>query len=200
MMRRGIHRGIAIMTAALALFSLSACAPPWVPIDESTPRPFDMTPVQIKMEMPLGWMSSYYAPVGGYFFFTVHGSELEEFWVRRFPRTAIVKGTGRNTAGNLTVQEIAEISLDSRKLDGGTGNFEIVSNRPATIGGQDCFRLDYRHRNEIGLEKRTLEYGCPVGDWLYRFEFMAPEEHYFDRFVGDFEAAVGSVQFTVPGV
>ena len=37
MMRRGIHRGIAIMTAALALFSLSACAPPWVPIDESTP-------------------------------------------------------------------------------------------------------------------------------------------------------------------
>ena len=200
MMGRVISGTIARGLALLALLLLVACAPPWVPIDEKTPRPFDMTPVQIRMNMPMGWMSSYYAPVTGYFFFTVHGSELEEFWVRRFPKSAIVKGTGRNTAGSLTVQEIAEISLDSRRLDDGTGNFEVVSNRPATIGGQACFRLDYRHRNAIGLEKRTLEYGCPVGDWLYRFEFMAPEEYYFDRFVRDFEAAVGSVQFTIPGV
>jgi len=183
-----------------ALLATTGCAPIWAPIDDGTPRPFDMTPVQIRMNMPIGWMSSYYAPAAGYFFFTVHGAELEEFWVRRFPRAAIVKGTGRTTAGDLSVQEIAEISLDSRRLDGGTGDFEVVSNGPATIGGQACFRLDYRHRDAIGLNKRTVEYGCPVATWLYRFEFMAPEAYYFDRYVGDFEEAVASIRFTIPGV
>ena len=201
MKTRRLGSRLARSTALAALLlATTACAPIWVPIDGKTPRPFDMTPVQIRMEMPMEWMSSYYAPVGGYFFFTVHGSELEEFWVRRFPRNAVVKGTGRNTDGTLTVQEMAEISLDSRRLDGGTGNFEVVSNRPATVGGQSCFRLDYRHRNDIGLEKRVVEYGCPVSTWLYRFEFMAPEEHYFDRYVGDFEEAVASIQFTIPGI
>ena len=200
MMRHATSKSVGILLGLLVLGTTTACAPPWVPIDEKTPRPFDMTTMQLRMAMPMGWMSSYYAPVGGYFFFTVHGSELEEFWVRRFPRSAVVKGTGRNTSGRLTVQEMAELSLDSRRLDDGTGNFEVISNRPVTIGGQACFRLDYRHRNAIGLEKRTLEYGCPVGDWLYRFEFMAPEAHYFDRFVRDFEASVATVEFTIPGV
>ena len=185
--------------AILALLGTTACAPIWSPINEKTPRPFDMAAVQVRMNMPTGWMSSYYAPALGYFFFTVHGAELEEFWVRRFPRDAVVKGTGRATKGNLTVQEIAEISIDSRRLDDGVGNFEVVSNRPATVGGQSCFRLEYRHRNAIGLQKRIVEYGCPVSTWLYRFEFMAPEEHYFARYVGDFEDAVSSIQFTIPG-
>ena len=117
MMGRVMSRTTGLLLGLLLGVATTACAPPWVPIDEKTPRPFDMPTLQIRMAMPMGWMSSYYAPVGGYFFFTVHGSELEEFWVRRFPRSAIVKGTGRNTSGRLTVQEIAEISLDSRRLE-----------------------------------------------------------------------------------
>jgi hypothetical protein len=170
-----------------------------VPIDDRTPRPFPMTPLEMKMNMPIGWMSSYYAPVGGYFFFTVHGSELEEIWIRRWPKTQIVKGTNRNVAGNLTMQDMSKISIDSRRLDDGVGDFRVVSNRPATIGSQDCYRIDYRYRNAIGLPKRTVEYGCSVGSWLYRFEFNAPTQHYFDRYIDDFEAMAQSIRFTVNG-
>lgn len=185
--------------ALAILLVTTACAPIWSPIDDRTPRPFEMPTMQMRMNIPPGWMSSSYGPLAGHYFFTLHGGELEEFWVRRFPRSAIVKGTGRATDGRLTVQEISQISIDSRRLDDGVGRLEVLSNRPVTVGGQSCFRLDYRHRNPIGLEKRTVEYGCPVSTWLYRFEFIAPEEYYFDRYLADFERAVSSIEFTLPG-
>jgi hypothetical protein len=187
-----------VVALALAVFT-TACAPIWVPIDEKSPRPFDMVVLEMKMNLPMGWMSSYYAPLGGYFFFTVHGAELEEIWVRRFPKTAIVKGTNRAVGDRMTVEDIAKLSVDSRRLDEGVGAFELVSNTPATIDGRDCFRLEYRHRNSIGLQKRTVEYGCPVGTWLYRVEFMAPEQYYFHRYLPDFEEMARSIRFTARG-
>ena len=200
MIRKRFWQLVALCSLVMLTLTTSACAPIWVPIEESTQRPFTFPTIEVQLELPLGWMSSYYAPAGGYAFFTVHGGELEEIWIRRFPKTAMVKGTNRTNAGDLTVQDMATISIDSRRLDDGIGSFEVVSNRPATIGDRDCFRLDYRHRNEIGLEKRTVEYGCPVGTWLYRFEFMAPEQHYFDRYLADFEAVAKSIRFTNSGV
>ena len=181
------------------LLACVGCAPIWVPIDESTPRPFPMPTHEMSMDLPMGWMSSYYGPALGHFFFTVHGGELEEIWIRRFPKNQMVKGTNRSITGEMTIQEIANLSIDSRRLDEGVGAFEVVSNKPATLGGRDCYRLEYRHRNAIGLRKRSLEYGCPVGPWLYRLEFMAPEQHYFERYLDDFEAMARSVTFQVPG-
>ena len=186
--------------ASILLFVLgTGCAPAFVPIEASTPRPFVMPTHEMKMNLPMNWMSEYYGPMAGYFFFTVHGKELEEIWIRRFPKTTIVKGTNRPIADHMTIQEIAAVSIDSRRLDDGVGAFEVVSNKPAQIGGQDCFRLEYRHRNAIGLQQRTVEYGCPVGAWMYRFEFMAPEQHYFERYLPDFEEITKSIEFTGAG-
>jgi hypothetical protein len=170
-----------------------------VPIDESTPRPFDMPTHEMRMNLPQGWMSSYYGPLAGHFFFTVHGAELEEVWIRRFPKTMVVKGTNRSIQDGMTVQDMAKLSIDSRRLDEGVGAFELVSNKPATIDGRECFRIDYRHRNSIGLLKRAVEYGCPVAGWLYRIEFMAPEQYYFERYLPDFEAMARSIRFTTRG-
>ena len=192
-------------TAARVLLPLvvtvaaAGCAPIWVPIDDRTPRPFPMTVLELEMALPMDWMSSYYAPMGGYFFFTRHGAELQEIWIRRWPRSQMVKGTNRTITDSMTVQDIAALSLDSRRLDGGVGALEVVSNEPAEIGGQTCYRVDYRHRNAIGLPRRTVEYGCPVGAWIYRFEFMAPEQHYFERYLPDFEASVASAVFKTAG-
>ena len=189
-----------VLGAALALLIVATgCAPIWAPIDEKTPRPFPMTVLEMTMNLPMGWMSSYYAPVGGYFFFTVHGTELEEIWIRRWPKTQIVKGTNRNVGSRMTVQDIANLSIDSRRLDDGVGAFEVLSNKPATLDERDCYRLDYRYRNGIGLPKRTVEYGCAVGTWLYRFEFNAPTQYYFGRYIDDFEEMASSIHFTVPG-
>lgn len=121
-----------------------------------------------------------------------------ESYLRRFPKSRVVKGTNRKVRDDMTIQKIADLSIDSRRTDDGVGAFEVVSNRPSQTGGRDCYRLDYRYRNAIGLPKRTVEYGYPVGTWMYRFEFNAPEQHYFDAHLPEFEAMVRTIEFRVP--
>ena len=189
-----------LLSLIATLLGTGCVAPPWVPIDEATPRPFTMPTHQMTMNLPMGWMSSYYGPMAGHFFFTVHGAELEQVWIRRWPKTAVVKGTNRSITSEMTLQDISKLSIDSRRLDTGVGSLEVLSNKPVTIGGQSCYRLDYQYRDIIGLPRRTVEYGCPVATWMYRFEFIAPTQYYFDRYLEDFEEMAESIQFTIPGV
>ena len=109
------------LLAFVALATATACAPIWAPIDDATPRPFAMPVVELRMDMPRDWMSSFYAPLGGYFFFTRHGAELQQFWVRRWPKSQMVKGTNRTITDAMTVQDVAALSLDSRPPDAGVG-------------------------------------------------------------------------------
>ncbi|MEZ4217520.1 MAG: hypothetical protein R3E88_13640 [Myxococcota bacterium] len=192
-------RPLRALVAAVVAAATTACAPIWVPIEVTTPRPFPMPTFELAMDLPVGWMSSYYGPAIGHFFFTRHGAELQQFWVRRWPKTQVVKGTNRSITSGMTVQDVAMLSLDSRRLDEGVGALEVVSNRPVELGRQACYRLDYRYRDAIGLPRRAVEYGCPVGAWMYRFEYMAPEQHYFDRYLPDFEASVATVVFETAG-
>ena len=95
---------------------------------------------------------------------------------------------------------MANISIDSRRTDEGVGAFELVSNRPARIDEtRRASAWTTATATPSGLQKRTVEYGCPVGAWLYRLEFNAPVQHYFDRYLRDFEDMTRSVTFQVPG-
>ncbi|MFK7894802.1 MAG: hypothetical protein AB8G23_03140 [Myxococcota bacterium] len=174
------------------------CAAIWSPI-QKTDTLFEMATIEAAAHLPVGWGSSSYSTLAGVWLFTRHGVELEEIYLRRFPKSQIVKGTNRRIRQDMTLQEIAELSIDSRRLDDGVGGFEVISNKPSRVGGRDCFRLDYRYRNAIGLPKRTLEYGCPLGDWMYRFEFNAPEQHYFEAHLSEFESMIKTLVFRASG-
>ncbi len=184
---------------AVACAAAVGCAPAWSPINEATPKPYGLASIEVKAELPQGWMSATYPPLGGVWLFTRHGQELEEIMLRRWKKTDIVKDTNRSVRENMTLQDIADLSLDSRRLDDGVGALQVLENRPASVGGRECYRLDYRYRDEIGLARRTIEYGCPVGAWLYRFEFQAPVQYYFERHLDDFETLVGTIEFTTRG-
>lgn len=198
-MRRRRARIAACVGSLVLLLAATGCAPIWSPIDASTPAPFSLASIEAKAALPRGWMSSTYEPVGGVWHFTRHGDELEQIFIRRWPKKQVVKGTNRAIRDGMTMQELAALSLDSRRLDDGVGMLVVQSNKPAEVGGRPCYRIDYTYRNAIGLPKRTVEYGCPVGTWMYRFEFNAPVQHYFAAGLPDFEALIETVVFTVRG-
>lgn len=186
-----LRRRAAPLLALVAALTATGCAT-WVPVDGPTPLPF----LQLEVDFPADWMAAVWAE-GTYL--TRHGAELQSMHLRRWPRSAVVKGTGRNLSRDLSPLEIAEISLDSRRLDDTTRGLEIVSNTPIEVDGRPCYRIDYRYRNAINLPMRTVEYGCAVGPWMYRFEYNAAEQHYFYATLVEFEAAVRSARFRVPG-
>lgn len=148
--------------------------------------------LQTTLTVPDGWMVATFSEG---LFATKHGIELDSIHVRRWPRTMVVKGTGRTIEDGMLPQEIAEISLDSRRLDDGVGGLQLIESVPATVGGRECYRIDYRFRNEPGLRIRTVEYGCAVDQWIYRFEYRAADQHYFEAGEPEFERLVRSVQF-----
>ena len=158
----------------------------------SKAEPYTHIWLQLEMVVPVEWMAATFSEG---LFLTRHGIELDSMHVRRWPLSAEVKGTGRNLEGDLLPHEIAEISLDSRRLDDGVGGLEVLGNVPATVDGRDCYEIDYRFRGETGLRIRTVEVGCAVETWIYRFEYRAAEQHYFEAGRADFTALVESLRF-----
>lgn len=183
------HAGQIIALLALTVMMSAGCST-WVPVSGKTPIAFQ----QVTTEIPPGWMH-YVWSHGAYL--TKHGGELDLIQVRRWPLSTLVKGTNRTLEGDLLPAEIAEISLDSRRLDAGVGGLEVLDNSPTTIDGSDCYRIEYTFRNDPGLLMRTIEYGCAVGPWMYRFEYRAAAQHYFAAYLDDFEGMVKSADFTI---
>lgn len=199
-MRHGTRRRGMLIAAGVALcVASSGCIAPIWSVVPDAPQPYPMTTIQITGRMPNGWMSSSYEPLGGVWHFTKHGDELERIYLRRWPKTTVVKGTNRSIREDMALQEIADLSLDSRRLDEGVTRLEVLSNQPTTVDDRACYRIDYRYRDGIGLPRRTVEVGCPIATWMYRFEFDAPMQHYFETQLPAFEALVESIVFQVPG-
>jgi hypothetical protein len=177
------------LLVVLALVA-SGCTGVWIPVKGKTPLAF----LEVEAELPEGWRAYVFAEGT---FLTRNGMELQSIHVRRWPRTSVVKGTNRSIEDGMLPQEIAELSLDSRRLDDGVGGLRVLENVPAILDGRDCYRTVYKYRNEPGLEMRTLEYGCAIGPWIYRFEYNAAAQHYYDAFLADFERLRQSVHFTL---
>lgn len=189
--------GAAVAAVLMALVG-TACAPIWTPA-ASSGAPTPMTTIQLEAQLPAGWMVASYETLGGVWHLTRHGDELEHIYLRRWPRSQVVKGTNRALRSDITIREIAALSLDSRRLDENVGSLELLSNKPSRVAERECYRLEYLYRTANALPRRAVEYGCPVGTWLYRFEFNAAAQHYFDRHLEDFESMVGTIVFKVPG-
>ncbi len=179
-----------LLLTSMLVASSTGCAF-WTP---TKPKPIDHIWLQLELQIPEGWMV---ATISEGLFTTYHGLELESIHVRRWDRKVEVKGTGRNLEGDLMPHEIAEISLDSRRLDDGVGGLEVLANAPFEVDGRDCYEIDYRFRGETGLRIRTVEVGCAVDKWMYRFEYRAAEQHYFDARRTEFDALVRSARFTL---
>lgn len=177
-----------LATLLLAAAGQTGCAL-WTP---AKPSPLKHVWLQTTLQIPDGWMVATFSEG---LFTTRHGLELESIHVRRWPRTTEVKGTGRSIEDGALPSEVAEISLDSRRLDDGVGGLEVVSNAPVRVDGRDCYRIDYRFREESGLRIRTVETGCVVEKWIYRFEYRAAAQHYFDAGLPAYEELVASVDF-----
>jgi len=186
--RRHAGARLACVTLLALSFATGGCAL-WTPANDKGIKHIWL---QTTLTVPDGWMVATFSDG---LFATKHGIELDSIHVRRWPRTTVVKGTGRRIEDGMLPQEIAEISLDSRRLDDGVGGLKLIESLPATIDGRECYKIDYRFRNEPGLRIRTVEYGCPVEQWIYRFEYRAADQHYFEAGEPDFERLVQSVQF-----
>jgi hypothetical protein len=127
--------------------------------------------------------------------FTRDGVSLEYIKIRRSkPADAMAHTEGELTSGMLP-HEVADLALDDIRLTDGVTNFELIENSPLRIDGQSCYRLFYSHRIDSSLKVKTVELGCWTHWGLYRIEYRAAAQHYFDQYLGVFERFRTGIRF-----
>ena len=88
-----------------------------------------------------------------------------------------------------------DLALDDIRLTEGVTNFELIENSPFRIDGRPCYRLLYSHRIDSGLKVKTVEFGCWTRRGLYRIEYRAAAQHYFDQYLDVFERFRQGIRF-----
>ena len=138
--------------------------------------------------VPLDWMRFNQL---SYFVMTRDGTVLDRIVVAREKNNAKLEFTKKVFTKEMTTEDLAEVEIDNLKAGDQIGKLEILSNKPAAIGGQEGFRLEYTYViTPGGLKIHGIEYGFRYKDWIYRVLFEAAAQHYFDSTLGDFQKFV----------
>ena len=121
---------------------------------------------------------------------TRDGELLQYIRIQRQPLEADLMTTRRRFSQGMNPLELSEIELDVLRSQRNIGYFQVLSNTPTTVGGSQGFRLEYSLRRHSGLQVRGIRYGFIHQDRVFRLQFEAADEYYFDQYQKKFENIV----------
>lgn len=140
------------------------------------------------LDLPKGWMT---ARTTKNLYMTRDGVSLQQIQALARDITKQEKDAKKILTKGMLPQEAAERVLDIVRSDKSLGQFTVVENAPAQIGGKEGFRLVYTYRNDK-VRYRSVYYGLLQGEKFYRISYSAPVRYYFDKDVATFEEIVKS--------
>ncbi len=136
-----------------------------------------------KAVMPPDWMRANFVP---YFIITKDGTALDAIMVERYKFKKKLEYTKKMFLPDMTSQELADVEIDNFKSNLKVGRFEVSSNRPITVSGQQGFVFEYSFVTTDGLKINGIHYGFIYKEWVYRIRFEAAAQHYFNKYLTDF--------------
>jgi hypothetical protein len=101
----------------------------------------------------------------------------------------------RETTPDVEPMKVGEIAVGVVKADERFAEMVVTSLIPARIAGHDGFRAELAsHLNLAGshIRERHVVYGFAGGQGAFLVRFDAPAIYYFDRYLPEFEAMVGT--------
>ncbi len=178
----------------ILLFScgiLTGCATfqPWVKLEKTE---FVDKTNDFKADVPVGWMRS---TLGKDFYITYDGGLLNRISVDRAKFNEELPNTKRRFTPEMTVQELAEVSIDVLKSNANITNVGILSNKPLTVDEKEAFELAYTFINKDGLKYEGRTIGMAHGKGMYLIAYEAPAQHYFAKSQDVFDNFVKSFHF-----
>ena len=165
---------------------LAACAGPW----RSAPETLGDQQWQIRP--PKGWM---YLAMPDADMFSKNGPYLEYILVQSRPLTQAFRSTRQKLSGDMLPHEAAQVIIDSMRFDPQVRQFELLGNRPATVGGRPGFKVTYRYRDAHDVTLKAMYIGVILYDRLITLRYTATQRHYFDAQESTFNTVVDSLRF-----
>jgi hypothetical protein len=181
-----------LMLIAIAAFLLPvgcASVPAWWRVD----GPYEKDTYAVTL--PRGWMMPSRVP---FLLLTKDGVFLQNITISRSNIAASLENTKKKFSAGMLPQEAAEVFLDDAAANEDIANFEILENRPVTIGGMAAFRAVYTYKDKDKLRYKEVTYGFVREKTFYDMSYTAPARYYFDKDLKIFENFVKSFRITAP--
>jgi len=166
------------------LMILAACAP-WINAKGSYESPSRNFSIYI----PEGWMR---LDTDTYLLVSKEGPFLQYVLVQDRHLDKPFRHTKKKMKTGMLPQEAAEVVIDEITADQSVLDFEILENVPATIDGQDGFRILFTYTNRDGLKLKTLYYGVLSGGRYFGIRYTAAKRHYFSKDIEAFGRILNS--------
>jgi hypothetical protein len=144
----------------------------------------------VEVVLPDGWYRANRATDA--LLITRDGFPLQFILIERVAHDKELQYTKRKFSPGMPPHDVAELEADNLRSATGISNFELLDNRPVTIGGLQGFRLVFQWRTNDGLRVKRVHYGFMQDKWVYRIVYHAAARHYFDRDLPAFNALIES--------
>ena len=179
--------------AALSL-SLSGCvAMPheWAKTDT---KPYSPPSQGYAVTLPPGWLdiSSHDWSVT---LLTRHGSDLDNIRIIRYDNDKAFKETKKGATPGESPGQLADDMMAEIKAESGISGFQVITNEPGVLGGQNGVHLLTEFSDTEGVRYRQDDYLVCNAVGTYLVTFRAPVLHFYDLYHPAFQATVESFKF-----
>ena len=164
---------------------LSACAGPWKSVPDTLKAP------QWSISPPEGWM---HLPMSGAQMLSKDGPYLAYILIQARPLSRSFRFTKRKLRSDMLPHEAAQLIADNIHFDPLIHQFQLLDSRPAIVGGQEGFRLEYGYRDVNGVKTKTIYYGTIFRGHLINLRYTATQRHYFDKEICAFSDVIESLR------
>ena len=141
------------------------------------------------VDIPEGWRK---VDTNKFFLITKDGAYLQYALIQQRPLHKSFKHTKKKLSRGMLPQEIAGVIIDEISSDKNILNFKLIENTPASIRGNEGFKIVFSYKDQDGTGLKTLYYGFIKDGLFYNLRYNAVKKHYFNRDLKTFEKFIAS--------
>lgn len=183
-MNKKIHTLLFLFLCPMILFGCATWQ--YIPRDNARWKSGSMEAI-----LPKGWVK--YNSVTHSLFLTQDGILLQRITVAGRPLNKELSLSKKKLKEDMLLQDISGVITDELSLNQEYKNFKLLENKPATIGNVQVFRLVYTYNNEDFMKYKSVTYGFIVNKKYYEIEYLAAQQHYFEKGLKDFETFIDTM-------
>lgn len=180
-----------ILTLSAAVIMLGGCESVWEP---ATPNHHSKK-MGVTADLPEGWTR--FTQTEGVAL-TREGPLLQTIVITRKPYETEIEHTDRTVTKGMLPHEAAQVIVDAMAADSEKKKFEVLQNRPAEVDGRPGFRIDVSYKTEGDPMTQESIYGVLTEESYIIASYKAPERHYHERSMNDFESTIASMKIEDP--
>jgi hypothetical protein len=143
------------------------------------------------LDIPEGWRK---IDNNRYLFITKESPFLQYIMVQNRPIGRSFRNTQKKIQKDMLPEEAAQIIVDELISDRNLVNLRVLNNTPATIKGNEGFKILYTYSDSAGRTFKTIYYGFIKEDTFFNLRFSAADRIYFQRDAGAFRSILRSFQ------